>query len=153
MPASVNGQLPFGTDLATIMQPDGSIDLDPGMSEVTGRALLVQRCLRRVTTPRGSVIDSPNDCVDIRNYLRGNATTTTPANIQIQLQKEFAKEQGLTSAAVGVSFNTATGVLSITANLQSSYGPLTLTFNLSASNIAVLVDGLPVNFDVPGPGP
>jgi hypothetical protein len=138
------GFLPFGTDLATVMLPDGSIDLDPGMSEVTGRPLLIQRCLRRVTTPRGSVVDCPNDCIDIRNYLRAGATTATPSNIQIQLQKEFLKEQGVTSAQVTVTFVNST--LTIVAALQSSYGPLTLTFNLDAANIVVLVDGLPVNF-------
>jgi hypothetical protein len=141
----VTGFLPFGTDLATVMLPDGSIDLDPGMSEVTGRPLLIQRCLRRVTTPRGSVVDAPNDCVDLRSYLRAGATTATPSNIQVQLQKEFLKEQGVTSAKVGVTFVNST--LTITASLASSYGPLDLTFNLSAANITVLVDGLPINFN------
>jgi hypothetical protein len=139
-------QLPFGTDLATVMQPDGSIDLDPGMSEVTGRSLLIQRVMRRVTTPRGSVVDAPNDCIDIRNYVRAGVLASTPGNIQIQLQKEFLKDQGITSAAVGVTYVDAIGKLSITASLGSSYGPLQLTFNLTAGNVQVLVAGLPVNF-------
>jgi hypothetical protein len=138
---------PFGTDLATIMQPDGSIDLDPGMSEVGGRAALIQRCCRRITTPRGSVIDSPNDCVDIRAFVRAGVLASTPTNLQIQLQKEFAKEQGVISAAVGVNYNMQTSTLTVTINLTSSYGPLSLTFMLTAGNIALLVDGLPVNFN------
>ena len=140
------GSLPFGTDLATVMASDGSIDLDPGMAEVSGRAALVQRCMRRVTTPRGSVIDSPNDCVDIRGFIRAGVLASTPTNIQIQLQKEFAKEQGVTNVAVGVTYTTQTATLRIAINLTSSYGPLSLTFILTATTAKVLVDGLPVNF-------
>ena len=140
------GSLPFGTDLATVMASDGSIDLDPGMSEVSGRAALVQRCMRRVTTPRGSVIDSPNDCVDIRGFIRAGVLASSPANIQIQLQKEFAKEQGVINAQVGVTYTAAIATLRIAINLQSSYGPLSFTFILTATTAQVLVDNLPVNF-------
>jgi hypothetical protein len=139
-------QLPYGTDLATVIQSDGSIDLDPGMSEVTGRALLVQRLMRRVTTPRGSVVDAPNDCIDIRGYVRAGVLASTPGNIQIQLQKEFLKDQGVVTAQVGVNYVVTTGTLTISANLSSSYGPLSLTFALTAGNVQVLVGGLPVNF-------
>jgi hypothetical protein len=145
---------PFGTDLNCIMQSDGSIDLDPGMGEVSGRTLLVQRVMRRVTTPRGSVVDAPNDCVDLRNVLRAGVLASTPTNLQIQLQQELQKEQGVSSPQVGVKYVQQTSTLTITMSMQSSYGPLNMTFTITgssagsvnSSNISVILNGLPVNF-------
>ena len=134
----------YGTDLAQVTQPDGSIDLDPGMSEVTGLPLFVQRCVRRLTTPRGSVVDCPNDCIDLRSFMRGNALTSTPANLQIQVQREMVKEQGVLSCVAGVTYQSET--LTVSMQLTTAFGPLTLTLALSPSTIAVILNGLPVGF-------
>lgn len=137
---------PWGTDLNQVTQPDGSIDLDPGMGEILGRTLFVQRCIRRVTTPRGSVVDCPNDCYDIRSFMRGSVQAAPNATIQGILQPEMLKEQGVISCQVGVKYALATTTLLITMALGSSYGPLSLTFGLSPGNIEILLDGLPVGF-------
>ena len=146
-------QYPYGTDLACVLQADGSIDLDPGMGECSGPTLLVQRVIRRITTPRGSVVDCPNDCIDIRNYLRSGVLASTPTNLQIQLQQELAKEPGLTAVAVGVKYVIQTATLTITINATTSYGPLALIINLvgngattTIANINAILNSLPVGF-------
>jgi hypothetical protein len=137
---------PFGTDLSMTISADGTGDLDPGMAETSGRTLFAQRCVRRVTTSRGSCVDAPNDCLDIRSFLRAGALTSTATQIQVAYQAEMTKEQGCLSATVSVAFNRATSVLTISMALTSSYGPLSLTFALSPAGITVLLDGLPVGF-------
>ncbi len=137
---------PFGTDLNMVYTPDGSGDLDPGMGETSGRTLLVQRCVRRVTTPRGSVVGCPNDCLDLRSFLRAGALTSSTNAIQIAYQQEMQKEQGILSPQVAVTFNVAQQLLTVSFSMQSSYGPLNLTFQLTPTTIAVLLNGLPVGF-------
>ena len=137
---------PFGADLNMVVNADGSGDLDPGMGETSGRTLFVQRCVRRVTTPRGSCVDAPNDCLDLRSFLRSGALTTSATQIQIAYQAEMAKEQGCLSAAVSVAYDVRASSLTVTMALTSSYGPLSLTFALSPAGITVLLDGLPVGF-------
>lgn len=137
---------PFGTDLGQVFATNGAIDLDPSMGETSGRTLLVQRCLRRLTTPRGSVVNAPNDCLDLRGYIRAGVLAATPQQLQALIQREMLKEQGVTSAAVGVSYVMQTATLTVTMSLGSSYGPLALTLTLSPSTITVLVNGLPLGF-------
>jgi hypothetical protein len=137
---------PFGTDLNQVTLSDGSIDLDPGMGETSGRTLFVQRCIRRVTAWRGSVVDAPNDCLDLRSFLRTGAMAQSAGQIQSAFQAEMMKEAGVTSAQVGVTFSVSTSTLTIQMQLGSSYGPLQLTFALSPGNITILLDGLPVGF-------
>lgn len=137
--------LPFGTDLATITASNGVGDLDVGMAEVTGRTLLAQRLARRLTTPRGSVIDAPNDCVDIRLFM---STVSTPQGIsatQGSVQNELQKDQGVLSATVAVAYSIQTSIMSITIQVQSAYGPFSLTLAVSAVTISILVNGQPLS--------
>ena len=141
-------QNPFGTDLQSLPNPaaNGQIDLDPGMLEGNGRTLLAQRLVRRQTTPTGSVIDCPNDCIDVRGWLSQGWTQQQMQAAAGQLQAELLKEQGVT--AVTVNFTLAgnpggaagTYSLQIVEQFTSGYGPFSLTLTITNLTLAVLVN-------------
>jgi hypothetical protein len=133
---------PYGTDLGTYPNAaaNGAIDLDLGMSEVTGRTLLAQSLVRRQTTPPGSVIDSPNDCLDVRGWVSAGATQQQLNALAGNLKSELLKDERVTAVTVTVSFNQATMTLTIDEQVTSSYGPFTLTLAVSQVTLSLLIE-------------
>ena len=134
----------WGRDLKTV-QVDGNVDLTPGMVESTGRDLLAESLIRRQTTPRGSVIDAPNDCFDLRSYLN-DAITASQARIQQmqnQIVQELRKDQRVNNVTVSVKYFTAEKRLQIVENVSSSEGPFTMTFSIQQDGaVSVLVSDI-----------
>jgi hypothetical protein len=132
----------FGSCLATLPNAQGQIDLTPDMQVATGFDVLAQSLIRRQTTPRGSCLSSPNDCIDIRATLlsKGVSQSQLGAIAQI-IRTELLKDQRVLSAAVSISLDTTTGTVTIQENLQSAAGPFTLTLTLTQSTVAFIVKG------------
>ena len=150
---------PFGTDLLSLPNPDanGVIDLDPGMLEGTGRQLLAQSLVRRQSTPTGSVIDCPNDCIDLRGWLSQGWTQQAMQAAAGSLKAELLKDERVTDVTITLTVGpnpggaSGTNTLTIVEQFTSSYGPFTLTLNVSAVTIQALIadqgtygQGLPV---------
>lgn len=131
---------PWGSCLATLPQ-NGVIDLTPDMQVATGRDVLSQSLIRRQTTPRGSVITSPNDCIDIRSYLSKGLTATQLKTLSSTIRQEILRDQRVQAAQVSLTYNAATGATMIQENITSSYGPFTLTLQLTATSINAIVSG------------
>jgi hypothetical protein len=131
---------PWGSCLATLPQ-NGVIDLTPDMQVATGRDVLSQSLIRRQTTPRGSVLTSPNDCIDIRAYLSKGQTRQQLQLLSQTIRQELLRDQRVTTATVAISYAVATSVTTITESILSSYGPFTLTLALSSGNISAILSG------------
>lgn len=119
------------------------IDADPSMRTTTGRALLQQSLLCRLTTPLGSVIDCPNDCIDLTALVSDGMTTSQIKQVFGTVQNEVLKDQRVTAAFVTGSFNPATSTLTIAISVQSSYGPFTFTLEVSQVTVKLLNANLP----------
>ena len=142
---------PYGSDFWIGFAPGPNksagnvlLDADPSLRTVTGRALLVQSLLCRQTTPRGSVIDCPNDCLDIRDFLRAGVTSQAQAAFQGQLQTEIAKEQCVQSVSVSVVWNLSAGSMVIAVVIVSALGPFTLTVAAAQITVTTLLNGAPL---------
>lgn len=114
------------------------LDADPSMRTTTGRALLVQSLLCRQTTPRGSVIDCPNDCIDLRDYVSAGMTPLQITQMFGTIQGELLKDQRVAQATVTGTYSFQTSVLTLNEAIQSAYGPFTMTLNVSAVNVILL---------------
>jgi len=114
------------------------LDADPSMRTTTGRALLIQSLLCRQTTARGSVIDCPNDCLDIRNYVSDGMTTAQILQLAGTIQSELLKDQRVTSALVTGTYSFQTATLSLSEAIQSGYGPFTMVLGVSAVTVQLL---------------
>jgi hypothetical protein len=129
---------PFGTDFWIGGNPKGILDGDPGMRMQTGRALLAQRLLCRLSTPRGSVIDCPNDCIDLRDSLSDGMTTQQIAALGSVVQQECLKDQQVTACNVTGTFSFTTSVLTMTIMVTSGAGPFTMVLAVSQVTVQLL---------------
>lgn len=134
-------QLPWGSCLATLPNAKGQIDLTPDMQMTTGRDVIAQSLIRRQTTPRGSVLTSPNDCIDIRQFLSQGMTLGQLQALSSTIRTELLRDQRVNSAQVQINFDPLTNVTTITENILTSQGPFTLTLTLSAGNVAAVIAG------------
>lgn len=113
----------FGTDLSC------TDDLTSDMAEIPGNSTLVvaQSNYRRLTTPRGSLIDDPNYGIDINSFLGSGLTDTLLQQIPGQVAAELKKDDR--NETVEVSFR-QTGSVSFDLDVKGTTadGPYTLTF-------------------------
>ena len=109
----------FGSTLAMCTNLNGEWDCDPTGRMATGRDVLSQRLINRQTTPLGSVIDSPNDCFDVSDWLSANMTDGQVAQLPGQIHTELLKDQEVQSLTVTVNYNPATSTLILTENIIS----------------------------------
>ena len=129
----------FGSTLAMCTNLNGEWDCDPTGRMATGRDVLSQRIINRQTTPLGSVIDSPNDCFDVSDWLSANMTDGQVAQLPGQIHTELLKDQEVQSLTVTVNYNPATSTLILTENIISGYGPFSLTITVTPGNVSALV--------------
>lgn len=112
------------------------IDADPSMRIATGRQLLVQSLLCRQTTPTGSVIDCPNDCLDLIDFLSDGLTPSDIMALGGQIQNELLKDQRVIAATVTGTF--AQSKLTLVESIQSGYGPFQMVLDVSGVTVTLL---------------
>jgi len=132
---------PYGQDFAIVLV-NGVLDFQPTMGLATGRTLLVQSLICRQTTPTGSVIDCPNDCFDVRDWISEGMTVAQIAQLGTSVSNELLKDQRLLTATVNTSFNFSTSVLTLQESFTSSYGPFSFTLSIDNVTGALLLQNL-----------
>jgi hypothetical protein len=133
--------LPYGSCLATLPNANGTLDLTPDMRLASGRDVLSQSLIRRQTTPRGTVLTSPNDCLDVRLLLSAGMTQAQLQALASSIRTELMKDQRVNGVQVTITVDTTTGKTTIAESIQSSFGPFTLTLALSTGSIAIITAG------------
>lgn len=126
---------PFGRDLASFWGPQGP-DID--FNEVSGIDVLLQRIIRRISTPKGSVVGCPNDCIDVRTYLGAGITNADVQGIQAEIQTQILRDEAVLSCNVTSSYNTTTRALSVAIRGSSALGPFSMTLSVSAVSVQLL---------------
>lgn len=89
----------YGTDL------DWQDDLDPSGRTVSGTKLLGQAAYHRLITPRGSCLDSPNDGLDLHEYLSRAMTPVELATIPGEVRLELLKDERFNGAEIVMTKN------------------------------------------------
>lgn len=129
----------FGRDLKTVVDAHGNVDITPGGLESTGRQVLAERLVRRVTTPRGSVEDVPNECFDIRDWLSKEFNAQTMSQLRATVRQEMLNDVGVIDCSVQVAFDNAAKKLTVRISVRSSEGNFVLTVNISQLTLDLLV--------------
>jgi hypothetical protein len=122
----------YGFDLA------GVSDLDPSGAEISGRRLLAECLARRLTTPRGSCIDAPDDCIDLRDYLNLEVDTRTIGQLGATITSECLKDERV----VGVDIEEASianNVVTVRIAIEDGEGPFSLTLSVGEVDISLLI--------------
>lgn len=120
----------YGTDLSCVF------DLDPGLAEVTGNVLMGQACARRLTTPRGTLIDDPNYGYDIRQFLNDDLSPSDLAKIGAQCDQELLKDERVVSSTTTITL--VGNVLTASSVVFGANGPFTNVVTVSALTTTLL---------------
>ncbi len=121
----------FGTDIGL------DDDIDDQASEVSGTLLVSQAIYRRLTTPRGTLIDDPDYGLDIRSLLHKGMTPVEIGAYPGQIRQEILKDERITFAEVIVK-QSAKETWLITIRCEAGEGPFTLTLGV-ADAVATLL--------------
>lgn len=132
---------PYGRDLASLPNAQGVIDLTPEMNEVEGLDVLIQRTVRRQTMPKGSDLSSPNDGINLIQYVKAGLTQQQVSAIPGVILQELLRDQCiLRGTTVTAEFNATNNVLVVTENIISSAGPFSLTLTIDKVSVQVIID-------------
>jgi len=126
-------QVNYGYDLG--MGPSLQ-DLDPNMGEVSGRTVLIQSCIRRLITYRGTLIYDPNYGTDVRTFLNDDIDTRKLGQFGAAVDAEMRKDQRILRSNTTVSF--VGGVLILSIGLVDQAGPFSLTLSISDVSVSLL---------------
>lgn len=84
----------YGTDI------DWGDDMSATCRMVAGIRLLAQRAMHRLSTPRGMCLDSPDDGLDLAEFLSKGLTPTELASIPGEVENELRKDEAFLDASV-----------------------------------------------------
>lgn len=121
----------FGTDLS------GIYDCPANMPEVSGRLLLAQAVARRLITPRGRLIGSPNYGYDLTQFINDDLSLQGISRIQSATQDEIVKDERVLSASVSISLD-MNGSMLVKVLLGDASGPFSLVLSVTQVSVSVL---------------
>jgi hypothetical protein len=119
----------FGHDLSCLT------DLTPSMVETDGYTLLAQSLVRRLQTPRGTLIGDPTYGYHIIGEIDDDVTPADVARIGTQIDQEFVKDERVIASFTSVTFSA--GALVTQSTVTTAAGPFSLTLGI-ADIIAIL---------------
>lgn len=125
--------LGYGRDLACVTD----ITADCAEVDPMSRAAVVQAVLRRLTTPRGKLIDDPDYGFDVRQFANRAATNVELRSIGDQCRGEAVKDDRVFDATITATYDDAARKLTVSVMLDC-YDPVLGTFDFT---FAVTADG------------
>lgn len=118
----------FGTDISC-----DATDLTGTDAMVSGNLIVAQSLVRRIISPRGSVIDDPDYGYDITAQLDSIGDQRSLARTLAMMDAEFRKDERVAySQTVGKLTGPLAGqTLTTTTTIQTADGPFTMTLAIS----------------------
>lgn len=120
----------FGVDLAC------ADDLDPMMSNVSGLRLLAEAVYRRLSTPRGMVLDAPDYGFDVRSLLHKGMTAAERAAIPGLVRAEVLKDERIERAEAELRDVTPDS-FRLSLRCFTAEGPFRMTLHVSAAAVVL----------------
>lgn len=123
----------YGTDVATFP------DLDLTFSPMSGTRVMVESCARRLLTPRGSLLGSPDYGIDLRAALLDVMDKAAAEGVKTAIEQELLKDERIASVTADVQFDFATSTLTVkVAATLSSASSFAFTLNVSNLDVTLL---------------
>lgn len=123
----------LGTDVSCVF------DATPNMAMVSGRRCLAEAVARRLITPRGRLIGSPNYGFDLTQYLNDDLTPGDLIRIAAGATSEVKNDERVLAATVSIAL--AFGVMTVKVLLEDASGPFTLVLSISDVTVEILKIG------------
>lgn len=122
----------FGTDISCVD------DLDPTFGLVAGNTTLAQAILRRLSTPRGGLLDDPDYGYDVRSLLADEGTLRSLTAARVAIANEVEKDERVFSCDVELEFLAPAESLLIRLEVTTARGPFRLVLEASQVNVEIL---------------
>lgn len=128
--------LGFGSDMSCVD------DLTEDMAEVDGSTTraLAEALIRRIGTPRGSVLDAPDYGIDLRSYLHRGSTQSELLGLAGDVSNEWRKDDRVERVEVEISVIEFGRILRGRGRVypaDPSITPFTLTFGITDAAVAI----------------
>ncbi len=105
---------------------------------VTGFRVVAEAIARRWITPRGRLVAYPNYGFDLTQYINADMSAKDIAALRAAAAAEAEKEETVDRCVVAAVLDTLTGVMTITAKVDTTKGPFTLVVAASAVTLDLL---------------
>jgi len=123
----------YGTDLNF-----ADLDISETGDMVSGFDLLAQAVLIRLSTGR-TVIDAPEDGIDLTDYLSRGMTAAQLASLKSTIESEILKDERFLAARATVTTIGATAEeIHVSLELDTDAGPFTLVLGAAEAGVAIL---------------
>lgn len=123
----------YGIDVSCVS------DLDETFRVVEGKRLLAEACVRRLTTPRGMLLDDADYGTDLRELLNDAFTARTMALTVSQIRSELEKDERVVGVKVPIiEYFTSTRTLHLGIEVEGREESLTLVVDISAVSVTLL---------------
>lgn len=125
----------FGTDLSC------TDDLDETMKEISGQDVLAQAIYRRLTTPRGQLIDDPDYGIDVRSFLSRGVDAGKLREIEGTIRQEVLKDERVANVTAKATIDYKTYSITVSLIVTTGDGPFRLVFSITADTVELLKEG------------
>lgn len=122
----------YGVDISCVD------DLDPMFGLVEGNTTLAQAILRRLSTPRGGLLDDADYGFDVRSLLCDESTPARLAAAKMAIESEVEKDERVLSCEATLDFNIALETLTIRLTVTTRSGPFRLVLSVDQVNVELL---------------
>lgn len=120
----------LGTDVSCVF------DATPDMAMVTGRRCLAEAVARRLITPRGRLIGSPNYGFDLTQFIHDDMSPGDLVRIGASATAEVKQDERVLAATVTLSI--ALGAMLAKVSIEDADGPFTLTLSITDVTVEIL---------------
>lgn len=113
-------------------------DLDPGMGQVSGIALMHQAVRHRLTTRRGSLLRYPDYGIDVRDLLSEGVDETALAQIPSAVDGELAKDERILASETVATWDASASKLTLAITIETAEGPFDLVLSVDKVTVELL---------------
>lgn len=121
----------FGTDLAL------QDDVSPEFPEVTGLQVLIDACVRRLSTPQGDLWYDPSYGYDLTELLSDALSPGDLANIEHEIIRQLELEDMVEAAECTIS-DVTDELMTVDILVQTAQGPFPLVLAVTDVTVQVL---------------
>lgn len=130
-------EIDYGRDVGLVTQR-GAVDIDPFFRLIRGPRVVLEAVLRRLMTPRGSLLSDPNYGQDVRGALHAEFDAAGRFALATAIANEARKDDRVTDARCSVDYNASTGRVRIQLACATGTGPFRLVLAVSKVGVEVL---------------
>lgn len=125
----------FGTDISC------TDDMSEVAKEISGQDVLAEAIYRRLTTPRGQLLDDEDYGIDVRSFLSRGIDPGKLREIEGTIRQEVLKDERVANVTAKATVDYKTYSMSVSLIVTTGEGPFRLVFEVTADTVEFLKEG------------